>query len=33
MGLVYKAADVKLGSPTRSMALVRKVLVSMSVAD
>jgi hypothetical protein len=33
MGLVYKAEDVELGSPTRSMPLARKVLVSMSVAD
>jgi hypothetical protein len=33
MGLVYRAEDVKLPSPTRSVPLTRKVLVSMSVAD
>jgi hypothetical protein len=33
IGLVYEAEDVNLGSPTRSMPLTRKVLVSMSVVD
>jgi hypothetical protein len=33
MGVVYKAEDVKLGSPSRSMPLTRKVLDSMSGVD